>query len=401
MRGVRGSTPASRSSRAQCAAWRSSAAASCRNTSRRCVVGVLGEPAEQRAAVDLVGVHLAEPLRRARRALGRHGDRRRRHGRFTRSPTRVRGSVADFPEAQALRWRRPVRPRCGRGARRMPEDRRRGGSCRCRRRRACRRSSAPSASRTRWRGSRSAARRRRGRASCDSSTRRIGGRALRALAAERGEVVLAEERVGAEAQQRRGRAAPAPTTRPGEERVGHRAVHDRVAVRAPRAPSGGRRSRASTSSASRTTTSGPSWRVDRALRPVDGSTSPATGDRAHHLAPRVHAGVGAARARERRRVVARSTCASASRSTPSTVRMLGLRGEPVEVGAVVRDDVELAATGPRSRVDALRERRAGVTPVRCAPWARCRRGAGRASGCAGSRPGGRRSAARSRRTACG
>ena len=73
--------------------------------------------------------------------------------------------------------------------------------------------------------------------------------------------------------------------------------------------------------------------------------------------------------------------------------LLGLRGEAAEPGAVVRDDELRHPLGSRSP-GRLGERRRGswVRPVRCAPSARCRRGAARASGCACSRRCGRRSA---------
>ena len=106
------------------------------------LVGVRGEPAEQRAAVDLVGVHLAQPLDRASRP-------RCRVPPFA-TLERYRSSVAHFPETESLRF---AYPSC-----RVPVARRaacrgcrRGGPSLRRRRPACRRSNAPSASRTRSR----------------------------------------------------------------------------------------------------------------------------------------------------------------------------------------------------------------------------------------------------------
>ena len=69
-------------------------------------------------------------------------------------------SVADVPEAEATRRGELARARRGRRRASTRHASRRAGACPRRPRRACRRSRAPSASRTRWRGSRSAARRR-------------------------------------------------------------------------------------------------------------------------------------------------------------------------------------------------------------------------------------------------
>ena len=200
-----------------------------------------------------------------------------------------------------------------------------GGSCRRRRRRACRRSSAPSASRTPWRGSRSAARRRPGRPTRDSSTRRIVVDPSGPLRQNDGEVVLAEERVGAEPQPREVERLRHPPRGAGEERVGRGAVDDRVAVLRASAPSAGRRTRARRSRRSRTTTSGPSMPLTATELPA--STSASADRAAHDLAPRVHAGVGAPRARERdssRAAPARAP----SRSSPATVRCSGCAAKP-------------------------------------------------------------------------
>ena len=221
--------------------------------------------------------------------------------------------------------------------------------------------------------------------------------ARRALAAERGEVVLAEERVGAEAQQREVERFGDPPRGAGEERVGRRPVDDRVAVR--RAT--GRRA------------TGVERRVDqlgvahhhlgteltgrpRTATRVDVDVA---GDRQRHdLSPRVHTGVGASRADERRGRRAAARAPTPSRSIAFDRARVRLRGEAVEVGAVVRDRepehtvADCSSPAPESG--------SWVTPVRCAPWARCHRDAGPASGSAGSHPDGRGSAARSRRTAC-
>ena len=100
--------------------------------------------------------------------------------------------------------------------------------------------------------------------------------------------------------------------------------------------------------------------------------------------------------------------AARARRRPCARRAARLRREPAEVGAVVRDDeLDRAPRRHRRRSPGVarrsrqpRGRASWLRRTRCAPWARCRRGAGRASGCAGSRRCGRRSAARSRRTAC-
>ena len=104
-----------------------------------------------------------------------------------------------------------------------------------RRRPGCRRWCAPSGGRTRSPRSRSAARRRRGRSTPARRTRRTSdtGASPRPTPWAGGrtrEVVLAEERVAGQGQQLAGRAARDVPRRAGEERVGHRAVEDRVAV---------------------------------------------------------------------------------------------------------------------------------------------------------------------------
>ena len=134
------------------------------------------------------------PRRRTSRAVARCASRRvvarRRpyatHAIAHRTSKRLSSSVSSPTSQRHRPCGAPTLPAAVRSrARRMPQDVAGADLARRRRRRACRRSSAPSASRTRWRGSRSAARRRRGRASCDSSTRRTVVGALRALAAER------------------------------------------------------------------------------------------------------------------------------------------------------------------------------------------------------------------------
>ena len=66
-------------------------------------------------------------------------------------------------------------------------------------------------------------------------------RSFRALAAERREVVLADERIGAQAQRAQVERLGHPPREAVAERIGHGPVEDRVAVRAPRARSGVRR----------------------------------------------------------------------------------------------------------------------------------------------------------------
>ena len=133
-----------------------------------------------------------------------------------------------------------------------------------------------------------------------------------------------------------------------------------------------------------------------------------------------------------------TTVAMASARAPATVRWPGWSGETAEAGTVVGDrqpqssrhhrnlaaparspgfgpgppgpgrarsassdrgtvDPTPAASGAALGVGVER----AVKPARCAPWARCRPVVGRASRCGCSRRAGRRSAARSPRTACG
>ena len=190
-----------------------------------------------------------------------------------------------------------------------------------------------------------------------------------------------------------------PPRVPGEERVGRR--------RGSRSCSGTSRQcaecraskPASTSSASRTTISGPSCAVHRARCTTSASTPSAA--RAtlttwpHACTP---ASVRPAHVSVDRR--ARSTLLE--RLARARPRRCAARAARRSRGSRCRRTRRRAGRTAARR----RSRRGGdssgswVTPVRCAPWARCRRGAGRASGSAGSRRCGRRSAARSRRTAC-
>ena len=133
------------------------------------------------------------------------------------------------------------------------------------------------------------------------------------------------------------------------ERIGHRPVEDRVAVRAAIARRGGRRSRGVDElGTTRTTTSGPSIELTAAWSRH--GSRPGSRREAHDLAPRVHAGVGAARARElapswRRTLPIACAEHAADRAHAG---LAGLRREPAEVGAVVGDDqLHLRRAGTR------------------------------------------------------
>ena len=136
-----------RSRRDQCSAWRSSASASWRNTLRRWSSAILGKAAEQRAAGELVGVHVLDVLE----PLGVEARRSSRRHRTQLVARRPRGTARSA--APADRRRSGPEPAGWPGC--HP-----AGSCRSPRRRAYRRSTAPSASRTPWPGSRRRARRR-------------------------------------------------------------------------------------------------------------------------------------------------------------------------------------------------------------------------------------------------
>ncbi len=159
----------------------------------------------------------------------------------------------------------------------------------------------------------------------------------------------AEERIGAEAQQREVERLRHPPGGAGQERIGRRAVDDRVAVRAPLG-----------------VTPGVEGRVDHlgvahhdlgAELARDGVRDPARIDvgvadrQRHHLAPRVHAGVGASGTGERELVAPQHRPEHFAQHAFDGA-LLELRGEPAEVGAVVRDrELEHTVThvlGPRS-----------------------------------------------------
>ena len=310
-------------------------------------IGVLGEAREQRLARAFVGVHLAQALDAAL------GVGRRHAATLLTEPPPARGRLALFggsrprtlrssrrPRARARSAGRPARPRCGRRCagsastslgRSLPApdvDER-----------ADDRAHHLPAERA-WPGCRSAACRRRGRATTESNTRRTVVEPGRPLAAERREVVLAEERVGRHAQAPAGRAVRAPTTRcgrgTGRAPGGSRSCSGRSA----RWRSGGRRSRARPSRPSRTTTSGPSSEfTDRGTR---------SGSMPAPVRRRAGSPPGPSRARRRRCVprtmrssasgVVRRTFASTHAELTGDGALLGLRGEAAEVGAVVRDD---------------------------------------------------------------
>ena len=372
--------------------------------------------------VALLGVReLEEHARGARRRRTRRarGTARRRRPRRRTCPGCARAASASSPvsrrhaDARAIRLSSPTSQRhrpCGGAsrpaalrsrARRMPSISPGRSLPDRRRRRACRRSSAPSASRTRWRGSRSAARRRPRRPTTTRARVRIVVEPSGPLRQKRREVVLADERVGAEPQRAQVERLGDPPREPGAERIGHRPVHDRVAVRAPPAPSGGRRSRPSTSSRVRTTISGPSMRVHRARQPprIDvrrrrrtittwpHACTPASVRPAHASVDRRARSTLRERVRRARprRCAARGCAANPWKSVPSyaTTSL-----QSTAARRIARADVELVQRAAGSdQFDARHGRvvagaRAELQDAQC------------------SRRCGRRSAARSRRTAC-
>ena len=181
--------------------------------------------------------------------------------------------------------------------------------------------------------------------------------------AERGEVVLADQRVAGRLHRPEGERLGHVPRRPRLERVRRRVVPHVVAVVPAAAPRTGRRSRGSPTPRPRTAISGPCSlliRRARSARSVSSGRSP-TDD----LAPRVHAGVGAAGAgqldrrandeRDRRRELAEHGAHA------------DVRREPVEVGPVVRDQ-EPRAVDRRSHGSS-----SDLTDqLRCAPSWRCR-----------------------------
>ena len=116
----------------------------------------------------------------------------------------------------------------------------------------------------------------------------------------------------------------------------------------------------------------------------------------HHLTPRVHAGIGAAGARERDRRAHHRR--QRVRQHPEHRAHPGVVGEPVEVGPVVGDHQLRSHRGPSSSLAAIHRRR-GVRGA-VAPWLG---GSGRAcspppeTGCGAAAPRTRPSAARSTR----
>jgi hypothetical protein len=232
-------------------------------------------------------------------------------------------------------------------------------------------------------------------------------RPFRALAAERREVVLPEKWIGAQMQQRDIERLRDPPRRAGEERIGRRPVHNGVAVGAPFRRVTGVEVGADEFGRPHHDL-GPELAVDRPqdLVGVEIGVDGGAHRTAHDLTGCVHTGIGAACARQLDRH-ADDPRQRLGQLTFHRARV-GLRREAVEVGAVVRDD-ELqhlhdclagcergypargrSLGGARStplRFARSRRRverklpghtRSAVTPVRCAPWVRCRPGAVRA-----------------------
>ena len=155
----------------------------------------------------------------------------------------------------------------------------------------------------------------------DPADRRL---ALRALLAERGEVVGADERIGRHPQRPAGRAAGHVPRVPGPERVRHRPVHDRVPVRP------GRRRVAGVEPGGDEVGGadhdlGPEHRVEARLHAVDVDAGRRL--ERHDLAPGVHPGVGAAGAREVD-LGAQHLAERVARARPATVRWSGWTAKP-------------------------------------------------------------------------
>ena len=165
--------------------------------------------------------------------LDRDEGRRSRPRPTSNRPAPVQGFVSSRrPRGRARAAGRAGRPRRGRGAARIAEHV--AGPALAEAdldERADDRAHHLPAERAR-RGSRSAARRRRGRATrLEHAAHRR--RSLRTLAAERREVVLADERIGGEPQRAQVERLRDPPREAVAERIGHRPVDDRVAVPPP------------------------------------------------------------------------------------------------------------------------------------------------------------------------
>ena len=212
------------------------------------------------------------------------------------SRTIGRSAVVDRPQAQALRRRQRGGPGPVAARRGCPAARRRA----CgpgRRRRACRRRCGSSGGRRRWPRSRSAARRRPGRSSPPGAP---GGPATtslpsRCLGRRQNAEKSCSPTSGSQPRRSRSRSSGSSTCHavPAEERVGHRPVHAPCSGRCGRWPSGGRRSRRAPAPPPGPRSAGPHRRLTDALQrhrvePLG------RGVEADHLAPGVHAGVGAA-----------------------------------------------------------------------------------------------------------
>ena len=186
-------------------------------------------------------------------------------------------------------------------------------------------------------------------------------------------------------------------------------------------------------------TLGPTATTDRAarehgvrptLRQRRSASTPASHVDVDDLAPGVHAGVGAPRAGRASTRLAddrgeglgqragdgrAGRAGRRSRGSPRRRRRRQAQADGARPGPRRRSDAAASAVGRLGAVDGSDRRpdpgagpgggvRSGsnrVKRARCAPSARCRPGAGRASGSGCSHRGGPRSAARSRRTACG
>ena len=192
----------------------------------------------------------------------------------------------------------------------------------------------PSAGRTTRRRSRSGARPSPRSAHAASRTRRTSEPSGdRRPAAERREVVLAVERVAGQPHGRQVEGSLDVPGRGGREGVGHRPVEHRVAVAAAGGRRGGRRSRAGPRSAERTTIAGRSALLT--ARAMADQVDVGAGVEGHHLAPGVHAGVGAPGAGQLDGV-AQVPLEGADRARRPTVALTGLGREAVEAGAAGR-----------------------------------------------------------------
>ena len=204
-----------------------------------------------------------------------------------------------------------------------------------------------------------------------SHARRARGRTTRSRARRR------TGRTPAAAPRRSSGSGTATRARRGTGRATGR-LSDRVAVAAATAPSGGRRSPAAPSSASRTTISGPSIAFSDRCSRLEVEVGRRRRVEVHDLAPGVHPGVGAPAhvsstgwrehllERVGQRALDRAHARAARRTRGSRCR----RRRPSSRTRSQRP--------ARSRV-AGRPGRSSVTRrARCAPWARCRPGGGRA-----------------------